>query len=179
MPSAKNSVLVPASPEPLPKPIPQRPFVSASLKPPLRISGLPCVSVSWPRNLPVAGSKALTVLSPKLPIRTSFENGPKLAGAIAAPIGELSSPRVAKRRCRSKACAANDPARSLGRRCALPLRSPRSRPPVREGARSRGRRWEWPGLVCPVGPVCSWRTPALSGQHVGRPCAKLAAHHRF
>ena len=50
MPAAKKRELVAAPPCPLPNVSPQRPLVSLSWNPPLRIRGWPWASVSWPRN---------------------------------------------------------------------------------------------------------------------------------
>src|SRR5262249_36038960 len=89
---SKKSVLVGPAGLPLLKAIrPQRPLVSAPWKPPSSASGWPLASESWPRKAPLAGSKTLTWLSPKLPTRMSLLKVPKSGGAGVTPQGEFSS----------------------------------------------------------------------------------------
>src|SRR5579863_2503326 len=54
--------------------------------------GCPVLSSSVPSTAPVVVLKALILPSVKFPTRSAPENGPKLAGAIAIPHGELRGP---------------------------------------------------------------------------------------
>src|SRR3989475_2992472 len=95
-PAVKKRVFVgPLAAGPLPKLSAQRPAM-ASGPPSAESSGPRCVNSPLPSK--VAGSKACTRPSPKLPTSRSLLNAPKSAGASASPHGELRLSRDATRR---------------------------------------------------------------------------------
>jgi hypothetical protein len=80
-----------ASPEtPLPKAISQSPSFTI---------GVPKLSESTPRKVPVAKSKASIRPLPKLPTSSAPPSDPKVVGARAIPHGALSGGPPVRRRC--------------------------------------------------------------------------------